>query len=508
MSSQILRIDDGGLFPGSRPGRPPDVGPRLTTEMPRHGTAIWWVRRDLRLADNEALYAALAAAERVVPVFVRDPALTAQAGVSEKRLAFLYGGLRALDADLRARGSRLIVRTGEPELELLRLAREVGAHAVFAEADASPFAARRDAWVAAVLPLKLAPGLTVHAPGEVIKAAGGPYTVFTPFMRAWKALPFPGEPLPAPDRIDTPPDVASEPVPDEPTLPAAVPFVPGEAAARRRLTAFLDGPVYDYGEARDRMDVDGTSGLSPYLRFGMISARAAAAAARVAVAAAPDAASATGAETWLKELIWREFYIHVVYHHPGVLRAAFREDLRDIAWLDDPHAFDAWCAGRTGYPVVDAAMRQLATTGWMHNRARMIVASFLVKDLLVDWRRGERFFMRHLVDGDPAANNGGWQWTAGTGTDAAPYFRVFNPVLQGAKFDPDGSHVRRWVPELAKVPTSHIHAPWTLSPAAQHGAGCRIGHDYPAPIVDHAMARERALAAYADARANAGPSEA
>ncbi len=508
MSSQIFRLEDGGHSPLTRMPRPPDLGPRIATEPPRHGTASWWVRRDLRLADNEALAAALASAERVVPVFVRDPRLVDHAAVSGRRLAFLYGGLSALDADLRARGSRLIVRTGEPELELLRLARELGAHTVFAEADATPFATRRDAWVAAVLPLRLAPGLTVHAPDEVVKADGNPFVVFTPFMRAWKALPFPGEPLPAPARIDTPPELASEPIPREPALPATVPFTPGEAAAARRLAAFLAGPVHHYGEARNRMDLAGTSGLSPYLRFGMLSARAAAAAARAAMAGAPDVAAARGAETWLNELIWREFYVHVLYHHPHVLRTAFREDLRDVDWAGDEHAFAAWRAGRTGYPVVDAAMRQLVATGWMHNRARMIVASFLVKDLLVDWRQGERFFMRHLVDGDPAANSGGWQWTAGTGTDAAPYFRVFNPSLQGAKFDPDGAYVRRWVPELDRVPTRYIHAPWTMPPLDQHAAGCRIGHDYPAPIVDHAAARDRALAAYAYARANAGPSEA
>lgn len=477
----------------------------MTTQQPRQGTAIWWIRRDLRLADNEALSAAVASAERVVPVFVRDPRLVDHSDVSEKRLAFLFGGLRALDADLRARGGRLIVRSGEPRLELLGLVRELGAHTVFAEADVSPFAARRDAGVAAVLRLQLTPGLTVHGPAAVVKADGGPYAVFTPFMRAWRALPFPGVPLAAPERIDTPLDLAGESIPDTPALPASVPFEPGESAAGRRLGRFLASPVYDYGVARNRMDLSGTSGLSPYLRFGMLSARAAAAAAQSAVAAAPDAAAARSAESWLKELIWREFYVSVLYHHPWVLRKAFRTDLRAMSWSGNGVVFAAWCSGCTGYPVVDAAMRELVTTGWMHNRARMIVASFLVKDLLVDWRRGERFFMRHLLDGDPAANNGGWQWTAGTGTDAAPYFRVFNPTLQAAKFDPDGAYVRRWLPELAKVPAQYIHRPWRMPPPVQQTAGCRIGHDYPVPIVDHAEARQRALAAYADARSQAGP---
>ncbi len=481
--------------------------------------ALWWVRRDLRLADNEALAAALASAEAVLPVFVRDPALVDHSNMAEKRLAFLYGGLRALDADLRDRGSHLVVRTGEPSQELARLASEVGATAVFAEADATPFARRRDARVANAVNLVQLDGLTVHPPGDVVKADGAPYTVYTPFMKAWKARPFPGQPLPAPDWIPTPakggaamsvasgvepsvalPPVTGETIPAQPTLPPGVPFVPGEAEARRRLAVFLAGPVFDYGANRNRMDLDGTSGLSPYLHFGMLSAREAAAAARSAAHRAPDTAAAKGAETWLNELIWREFYVSVLHHHPHVLQQSFRADLRAVPWDNDAAAFAAWCAGRTGYPVVDAAMRQLTTTGWMHNRARMIVASFLVKDLLVDWRLGERFFMRHLVDGDPAANNGGWQWTAGTGTDAAPYFRVFNPTLQGAKFDPHGTYVRRWVPELANVPERHIHRPWEMPPITQGEVGCVIGRDYPAPVVDHAVARERVLAAYAAAR--------
>ena len=216
--------------------------------------------------------------------------------------------------------------------------------------------------------------------------------------------------------------------------------------------------------------------------------------------AAPGGAARRGAETWLNELIWREFYMAILYDYPGVLDQSFRADLQRIVWENDDGAFAAWTEGRTGYPVVDAAVRQLVQTGWMHNRARMIVASFLVKDLLIDWRWGERFFMRHLVDGDPAANNGGWQWTAGTGTDAAPYFRIFNPVLQGKKHDPEGAFVRRWLPELARVPERYLHEPWTMPSEVQSEAGCVIGRDYPAPIIDHAWARERVLRAYAQAR--------
>ncbi len=463
---------------------------------------IWWVRRDLRLHDNYALRAALAHGGQVVPVFVLDPTLLSAADVSDKRVAFLFGGLRALDADLRARGSRLVVRRGEPLAELSRLVAELGAEALYAEADPWPYGRRRDARVAAALPLHLMPGLTVHPSDVILKADRTPYTVFTPFSRAWKALPLPtsAQLWAPPERLPAVPEqLESLPVPDDPALPASVPFPPGEAEALRRLRAFAQdaaGPIARYAKDRNRMDLDGTSRLSPYLRFGMVSASRAAVAALQAMEKAPDPAARKGAETWLNELIWREFYMAILYHYPHVLEHAFQEQLRDIPWRNDEAEFSAWCAGRTGYPVVDAAMRQLVTTGWMHNRARMIVASFLVKDLLVDWRWGERFFMQHLVDGDPAANNGGWQWTAGVGTDAAPYFRVFNPSLQGAKFDPEGAYVRRWVPELANVPLKYLHEPWKMPLSEQIKAGCRIGKDYPAPLVDHAVARERTLAAY------------
>jgi deoxyribodipyrimidine photo-lyase len=463
------------------------------------GTAIWWIRRDLRLADNQALNAALDHATRVVPVFVLDPVLLGAADVSARRLAFLFDGLRALDADLRGRGSRLVVRQGDPAEELVGLAGECGADAVYAEEDPWPYARRRDTRVAAALPLHLCGGLTIHPPGAVCKPDGSPYTVFTPFGRSWHALPLPGaEDLVAgPARLDPPPDVHSLPIPARPfpAMPAAL--VSGEAEALRRLRAFTEGPgaqIGAYAASRDRLDLPGTSQLSPYLRFGMVSARQAVIAARRATSR--EGASHQGAAAWVNELVWREFYMSILHHFPGVLEAAFRPGLRDIRWENDPSTFAAWCAGRTGYPAVDAGMRQLAQSGWMHNRARMIAASFLVKDLLVDWRWGERFFMQHLVDGDPASNNGGWQWTAGVGTDAAPYFRVFNPARQGAQCDPHGDYARRWIPELARVPERYIHEPWRMPPTVQREAGCVSGRDYPAPIVDHAWARDRALAAY------------
>jgi deoxyribodipyrimidine photo-lyase len=282
--------------------------------------------------------------------------------------------------------------------------------------------------------------------------------------------------------------------PSSDPLPEFVPvdgFPATREEAETRATAFLSDGVDDYANHRDRMDLDGTSGLSPYLRFGMLSAGRLASAVRQQAGGIP-----AGARTWLNELIWRDFYHAILYHFPYVIHEAFQPKFRHIPWRNTPGDLQAWKDGLTGYPVVDAAMRQLKTTGWMHNRARMITASFLTKDLLINWQEGERWFMDQLVDGDPAANNGGWQWAAGTGTDAAPYFRIFNPVLQGKRFDPLGVYIRRWVPELRPVPDPYIHEPWKIPPLEQSALGFIIGRDYPLPIVDHSQARDRTLAAY------------
>lgn len=455
-------------------------------------TVIWWIRRDLRLHNNPTLTAALDSGGNVIPVFIWDPNLLRKIG--EYRRRFLSSALKALDDALRQRGSRLIVREGVPVEQMTRLVAETGAQAIFAEEDISPYARRRDGEMAASLPLRLTASVTIQPPQMVVKPDGKPYAVFTPFSKAWKALPFPVyHPNPAPHRLPAVPELASLPVPAGMGLPG---WPASEAEAQRRLADFLSGPVFQYGEARNRLDWPGTSRLSPYLRFGLLSVRQAAGEVMQVMQSAPDETARQGCETWLSELIWREFYYAVLFHHPEVLKTAYQPAYRHIPWRDSPVELSAWQAGLTGYPVVDAAMRQLSETGWMHNRARMIVASFLVKNLLVNWQAGESWFMRNLVDGDPASNNGGWQWTAGVGTDAAPYFRIFNPVSQSQKHDPQGEYIRRYVPELRRVPQEYIHTPWLMPDEVQTLVGCRIGVEYPHRIVDTAQSKARTLDAY------------
>jgi deoxyribodipyrimidine photo-lyase len=466
-------------------------------------TAIWWIRRDLRLTDNEALTAALQNAAKVIPVFVLDPAILNSPNTGEKRLAFLFAGLHQLNSELQKRGSYLIVREGSPHTELAALMLETGAKAVFAEEDFTPFALRRDKAIAKKLPLMLLPGLTINHPDTIYKKDGTPYTVYTPFSKQWLERPFPSPAsvFTAPEHINTPANLPTHQRAN--AQETAVPFIPGEAEAQRRLRDFVDGedaPIYHYAEGRNMVDTQGTSQLSPYFRFGMISARQAVVAARAAFRAALDKEAQQGAQAWLNELIWREFYIHILYHFPYVMQGNFRPEFDTIPWRNDKKQFEAWQNGQTGFPIIDAAMRQLHTIGWMHNRARMIVASFLVKDLLIEWRWGERHFMQHLVDGDPAANNGGWQWTAGTGTDAAPYFRIFNPTTQGEKFDPKGDYIRHWLPELENIPDAYVHEPATMPPLEAQRLGFQLGRDYPAPIINRKLTRPLTLAAYKQAK--------
>ncbi|MGD9764922.1 MAG: deoxyribodipyrimidine photo-lyase [Candidatus Binatia bacterium] len=460
---------------------------------------VHWFRNDLRLEDNTALAAAAAAADELIPVFVVDTALLA-VHRSALRLRFFAECLAALAAELARQGCPLVVRRGDPCAEIARLLAETRAERLTFNRDYTPYARRRDAAICA-----RAQGLGVETQshkdrvvfesGELRTRSGQGFSVYTPYRRAWleRYHAVPAARARAPRLPKGVPGVRSEPVPtaadfgvlgDQSDIPRA-----GEVAAAARLRRFICAALRDYDSGRDRPAIDGTSRLSPYLRCGALSVRRCVHEAYAAAAAEPRAAR--GAERWVAELIWREFYTALLAEHPRVLRGAFKPAFARIAWNDDPRGFDAWCAGRTGYPFVDAGMRQLVRTGWMHNRARMVAASFLTKDLLVDWRAGERFFMRHLVDGDPAANNGGWQWAASTGTDAQPYFRIFNPTLQGQKFDPDGAYARQWLPELRDVPARYIHEPWRAPATAR---------EYPPPIVDHAERRVAAIARYEAAR--------
>jgi len=466
-------------------------------------TAILWFRRDLRVHDHPALHAALAAADVVIPVFVVDEPLLAGRWASANRAWFMRESVAELATTLAGLGAPMRILRGRPAEVLPTFAREAGAAHVFVTRDASPYGRRRDRVVAERLAaggigFHAQTGLYVHEPDALANAEGRALSVYGAFRRTWDAAPRRAV-LPAPDRIpglhgtgDGVPDLG-RPSADPSLIPA-----PGERAARERLALWLgarssDGvpPVTAYDATRDRLDLDATSRISQDLRWGLISPLDV-----VERVAGPG----DGRRVFTAEIAWREFYAHVLWHHPRVLDESYLAAFAALETRDAPEDFVAWAAGRTGYPVVDAAMRQLRATGFMPNRARMVTASFLAKHLLLDRRLGEAEFMRHLTDGDVASNNGGWQWTASTGTDPQPYFRVFNPVLQGRKFDPDGVYVRRWVPELAGVPAKHVHDPWTMDAATQAAAGCRIGEEYPAPIVDHAGARARALAAYGAAR--------
>jgi deoxyribodipyrimidine photo-lyase len=468
--------------------------------------AVVWLRRNLRLDDNRVLDAALRAADAVVPVFVLDDHYLVE-DFSPPRLAFLAGSLRELASGLERKGGRLIVRKGPAGDALAALCRETGADAVFAHADHEPHGkalhdeARR-ALAAQGTAFHAVEDLLLLPPGQLATQEGKPFTVYTPFSRRWleadKAAPVP-EParVPAPDTVlfrEFPSIPLEKPRGFRETGAPANPEA-GAAAARRTWDAFRASALFRYAGERDRPDLAGTSRLSPHLRFGTIGIRRVLAEARAGWRSAP-AEGRRGIETFVKELAWREFYAGILHAFPRVLTENFRKDFDAFPWAEGDEAerrYAAWTEGRTGYPIVDAGMRQLQAEGWMHNRVRMIVASFLTKDLLVDWRRGEAFFRRHLADGDPASNSGGWQWAAGSGTDAQPFFRIFNPVLQGRKFDPDAAYVKKWVPELATVEAKPVglHAPWTLvAPPA----------DYPAPVVDHAAARAAALAAFATIR--------
>lgn len=463
--------------------------------------SIAWLRCDLRLADNRVLAAATGAAERAWPVFVVDPHELAAHARAEARVAWFAASVRALDQALAAHGVGLTVLVGPPERVLLRLAKRLGAEAVFAATDEDPRAIERDRRVGATLDLRLVDDTRLLAPDTLRSTTGEPYTTFGPFRRALDARLGEDAPhLTASVGVDVgrlAPRSEGESGPEAFGAAAGPHGLPeaGEAAATARLRGFVRGGLAGYADHRNAPALDTTSRLSPYLRVGAISVRAAWRAALNAEDRARerrDPGLARGASAWRRELAWREFFAHVLSAQPRLARESFRPELDGLAWESGAGADDAlhaWREGRTGFPLVDAGMRQLVAEGWMHNRARLVTASFLVKDLGLDWRRGESVFMEHLLDADVSQNNGNWQWVAGVGTDAAPYFRVLNPTLQARRFDPDGAYVRRWLPELAAVRDEHILEPWSAALPPP---------DYPAPIVDHAAARQWAIARYAE----------
>ena len=468
--------------------------------------SIVWFRQDLRLADNPALSAAVARGGPVLPLYILDeetPGPWAPGGASRW---WLHHSLAALAKDLAALGAPLVLRRGGAEQVLEKVIEETGAGAVFWNRCYEPFAIARDTRIKAALQDL---GLTAESSNAALlfepwipkTKSGGPFKVFTPFWKHLLALGDVEAPLPRPGKMPLGATAEGDKLEDWSLLPAKPDWAgglreawtPGEAGALARLEAFLQDGIEGYGEARDLPDRIGTSRLSPHLHWGEISPRQIWQAARHRSAASGRAASDT--ESYLRELGWREFSYHLLFHWPEIPESNWKASFDAFPWREDEAGFRAWTQGRTGYPIVDAGLRELWQSGWMHNRVRMIAASFLIKDLLVHWRRGEDWFWDTLVDADLANNAASWQWVAGSGADAAPFFRIFNPVTQGRKFDPAGRYVRKWLPELAGLPDSVIHAPWEADAATLAAASVELGKTYPRPIVDHAAARKRALAA-------------
>jgi deoxyribodipyrimidine photo-lyase len=469
--------------------------------------SLVWFRRDLRVEDHAALHHALRSSDRVHCVFVFDTDILAGLPRDDRRVQFIHASLVELDARLRSWGAYLIVRQGRAADEIVRLAAELDAESVFANHDYEPAAIARDREVQQRLreagrSLQTFKDQVIFEKDEVLTQAGGAFSVFTPYKNAWlKRL------AAQPDAIEafdtTPWAKALAPAPAGHRLPAleelgflpnTAPILPaGMSGAQALLDGFLQR-IDDYRTQRDFPALDSTSRLSVHLRFGTLPVRSLVRLLRDRADAGKD-----GAATWLSELIWREFYMMILQRHPRVLTQSFKAAFDKLRWEEGPEAdaaFAAWCEGRTGYPLVDAAMAQLNRTGFMHNRLRMVTASFLTKDLGISWVRGERYFAARLNDYELSSNNGGWQWAASTGCDAQPWFRIFNPVTQSKRFDPDGAFIRRWLPQLAALEGPAIHAPWLAKPAVLERAGLVLGRDYPLPIVDHEQARERTLARF------------
>jgi deoxyribodipyrimidine photo-lyase len=454
-------------------------------------TTLLWFRRDLRLGDHPALLAAEDTAGTdgdVLPVFVLDPRLWEPAGAPRRQ--FLRDCLAALQESL---DGALVLRSGDPAAVLPALVREVGADSVHVSADAGPYGRRRDVAVEEALrdvPLVRTGSPYAVTPGRVTKQDGKPFRVFSPFARAWRTHGW-REPAPRPAGVRWLRDVPSDDLPPDQGLDGVRLPPAGEAAAKAAWERFRDDLLPGYPETRNLPSTDGTSRLSAYLKYGCLHPRT------LLADLAGDGEATEAVRRFTDELAWREFYADVVWHRPESAREPLDARTGAIEYDTGPEAdahFTAWAEGRTGYPIVDAGMRQLLGEAYVHNRVRMIVASFLVKDLHLDWRRGARHFLQHLVDGDLASNNHGWQWVAGTGTDASPYYRVFNPTRQGRQFDPDGDYVRRWVPELRDLPAAHMHEPWLAPGGPPNG--------YPEPIVEHAAERQVALARYEQARSS------
>jgi deoxyribodipyrimidine photo-lyase len=465
--------------------------------------AIVWFRQDLRLSDNPALSAAATGGGAVICLYVLDDSGDWPMGGASRW--WLHHSLTALRASLQARGGDLILRRGPAGEALSELASETGARAVFWNRCYEPWAVARDTAIKSRLKAEGVEARSFNAgllyePWTIQTKTGEPYKVFSAFWRACALAGEPEAPAAAPETLPRlHHDLRSDAL-DEWALTPSRPdwagglrdaWTPGETGAQDRLDHFLNSTIGWYRADRDRPDRPHTSKLSPHLHFGEIGPR------QVWRATQALAGHTSDAEKFLTELGWREFSHHLLFHFPTLPERNLRAAFDAFPWADDPAGLEAWRRGRTGYPIVDAGMRELWTTGWMHNRVRMIAASFLVKDLLLPWQAGEAWFWDTLVDADLSANAASWQWVAGSGADAAPYFRIFNPVLQGEKFDPDGAYVRRWIPELARMPSTWIHKPWLAPPAALAGAGVRLGQSYPRPIVDHGVARDRALAAFA-----------
>jgi deoxyribodipyrimidine photo-lyase len=458
---------------------------------------VHWFRRDLRVTDNTALAEAIRRSEIVTPLFVFEDAWTTGPDVGAARLEFLLRSLEALRENLARLGYDLIVRRGRSEAEVPRLCQELQAEAVFCNRRYEPYAQARDDRVCGALHeigvgFECFKDAVIWEERDLLSQAGDPYTVFTPYARAWRKgntpQPRPGLKLAGKKQL---PAIPCDKLPATAmeagyALAQSIPPA-GEQAAHATLKCFLADPVFEYSRHRDHPAIEGTSQLSPHLRCGTIGIRTVMAELSKARAkASPE--QQLSCDTFQTELIWREFYLQILANFPHVMKGSFRPQYDALAWSDNRDHFTAWCHGQTGYPIVDAAMRSLKATGWMHNRLRMITAMFLTKDLLLNWQWGERYFMHQLVDGDMAANNGGWQWSAGTGTDAAPYFRIFNPVTQGLKCDPNGAFVRKWVPELAGLPGKSIHEPWK--------APSSLAINYQQRIVLHEEQRPKCLAMY------------